>query len=69
MSAPEIAKKRRRRQTELDGIWFRMIRREPITERDFLQVAFWAYHAMPAENVRTAMFSLFEHGTRRPETN
>jgi hypothetical protein len=44
--------------SEIDDIW-RRLDREPITEHDFLTVAYWAYHAMPAENVRSALFQLY----------
>ena len=50
-------------ENDLDAIWRRLGQGEmPLTEREFLALALWAYHVMLAERVQRAAFALFEHG-------
>ena len=44
--------------TELYSIWQRSAQGDSITEQDFLAAARWAYQAMPAENVHSALHML-----------
>lgn len=46
-------------EADLEAIWERL-GRGPISEREFLAVAQWAYHAMPAETICSATFQLYE---------
>ena len=52
---------------EVEEIWRRMSHDAAISEHDFLTVAYWAYHAMPADRIRSTLFQLYMRAHQSPQ--